>query len=117
LLISLVCCLLVVLWFRRWDAAVGSGSPPIGFRLPGILVGHPNVIAGFLNLLLPLVLVRLVAPRSWWIRILLVFMLALFLITEYFASSRGGWIGGAAGIAVTVGLLVLPWLRRTSAAL
>jgi O-antigen ligase/Flp pilus assembly protein TadD len=112
-LISVVSGLAVVLWFRDWSVAVGSGSPPIGFRLPGVLVGHPNVIAGYLDLLLPLVVVRLLTPRKWLIRILLGLVLALFLIAEYFASSRGGWLGGAAGIAVCLALLAWPWARKT----
>ncbi len=112
-LIGLVSCLAVALWFRDWDVAVGSGSPPIGFRLPGVLVGHPNVIAGYLDLLLPLVVVRLLTPRKWLIRVLLVLMLVLFMVAEYFASSRGGWLGGAAGIAVCVALLAWPWARGT----
>jgi len=111
-LISLVCCLAAFLWYREWDLAVGAGSPPIGFRLPGLLVGHANVIAGYLNLLLPLVVVRLLTPREWSGRVLLLLTLILFLIIEYFASSRGGWLGGVAGIAVSVALLGWPSARR-----
>lgn len=81
--------------------------PPIGLRLPGILFGHPNVMAGFLNLLLPIVFVRIIVRRSLIARITLIGTFCAFVAVEYFASSRGGWLGGAIGLAVTT--IALTW--------
>ncbi len=96
-LISLMSCLLVAVWFLTWQTAVGTSAPPLGFRLPGVFVAHPNVIAGFLNLLLPLTVARMVITKRWSGRILLTLLLAAFLVTEYFASSAPAGSAGPPG--------------------
>ena len=75
--------------------------PPFGYRLPGAFLGHPNLEAGFLNLLLPFVMVRVLAPGRTSRRVLWSCVFGLFLVIEYFSSSRAGWAAGAVGLAVT----------------
>lgn len=109
LLLSALAAAVVVVWYQQWANASGAllPLPPIGLRLPGILLGHPNIMAGFLNLLLPIVWVRLIVRRAWFVRLVYFLALCTFVGVEYFASSRGGWLGAAAGLGVTT--VVLAW--------
>lgn len=105
---------LAFFWFRGWWSVSGSilSLPPEGYRISGLLFGHPNILAGFLNLVLPITLARFMrapgtARRLFWCGIL-----SVFVLTEFFASSRGAWLGALAGLGATGGLLLLPWLRE-----
>jgi O-antigen ligase/Tfp pilus assembly protein PilF len=92
-----------VLWFNlgQW--------PPAPFRLNGLL-GHPNLTAAVINLLLPLVILQ-IATRSKLVERVLFGLLSVGLLAaEFFTSSRAGWIAGGA----TLGLLLafLAWEQR-----
>ena len=52
--------ILASFWFRNWWAISGLGFswPPVGYRSPGGLLDHPNVLSAFLNLIIPIVLTR-----------------------------------------------------------
>jgi len=103
------------LWYSRWWQITGIpfSSPPFGYRSPGLLLGHPNIMAGFLNLLIPIAVFRLTqeedrAKRFLWILGLIFFMSALYL-----TSSRGGWLSGILGIATTLVLIYGPRAFRS----
>src|SRR5260221_4433498 len=89
-------------WYTGW---IRLGQwPPVTFRDVGLL-GHPNRTTGVLNLLLPLVLVR-----AWSggrrARLALVSLAAAMLVTEFFTSSRAGWLACAASLLLLGALLV-----------
>lgn len=67
--------------------------------------GHPNYVAGFLLLALPLLGSLAIAAKSW-VRWFWVSGFVLGLITFYSTNSRGGWLGlFAALVAIAVLLL------------
>jgi len=85
---------LVVAWyFTWWDiSGIIFSSPPYSVRSPGGLLGHPNYIAGYMNLVIPFIVIRLFRASSISRRILWMAVLLLLLSVVFFTSSRGGWI-------------------------
>lgn len=112
---ALVEILIFGIWLTRWWGIEGVETilPPIGYRSSGLILGHPNVLSGYLTLLLPLLIARIVqAPR----RSQQIGWSAFFLLLgpiQFFTSSRGGWLASVAGLGVTIGLLILGRYRRS----
>lgn len=108
--------ILAVFWQLRWAAIAGTvlSLPPVGYRATGLLLQHPNVLSGFINLALPLAVLRLVQSRRTSGRVLWGLVLAVYSATEFLTSSRGGWLSAALGIGVTLGLVI--FIRRRNAA-
>ncbi|MEX2161081.1 MAG: O-antigen ligase family protein [Anaerolineales bacterium] len=80
-------------------------APTFQQRLTGIL-GDPNLLAAFVNLLIPLALARaLVAGKA--ARGLLLGFIAVALAVVYFTDSRGGLLGLGTGLAALAVLWVL----------
>jgi tetratricopeptide (TPR) repeat protein/O-antigen ligase len=88
-----------------------SQFPPFGYRLPGAFLGHPNIEAGFLALLLPFVLVRSLEAGQTRGRLLGFGLLGFFIFIDFFTSSRAGWAAAAAGLAAS-GILWLASRRQ-----
>ena len=88
----------LVRWYRDWVSIAGwtDPIPPATPRVHAFL-GHPNFVAAFLNLLLPLALVRALRP-GWGARALLAAWTAIALVLIFFTSSRGGWLGTVAAL-------------------
>jgi len=108
--------LLFGLWLLEWQALRGpvdAALPPAGYRASGLLLGHPNVLAGLINLALPLIVVRWFSQRDTPSRHLVLIPFALLLAGLYLTSSRAGWISGGLGLA-TVVLLLLVATRSSS---
>jgi O-antigen ligase len=103
-------------WYSSWWRITGNwfSMPPIAVRSNGIFFFHPNMFAAYLNLVIPLVLVRVIQADKWPRRILWLEGLLLLLVAEFFTASRGGWLGLAVAGAVTLGLYFLPGLKRPS---
>ncbi len=101
--------LLAGLWYVAWWRVpdVGFTLPPAGYRIPGVFFGHANIMSGFLNLVAPLAIARLIYEERRSRQALWAAALGLFLATQFFASSRAGWISGAAGAAIVVTLIFL----------
>lgn len=100
-------------WYQSWTRISGEmfSSPPFMLRAPGLLLGHPNLFAAYLNLFVPLVIVRAVRAQKAR-RIAWLFFLAVLLVMIFFTSSRSAWLGLAGSLAVTLGLLFIPsWLQ------
>lgn len=110
-------------WFAKWNSITGwqQPIPPTLIRIHAS-IGHANILAAYLNLLLPLGLARLVQSRRVWIKVLLAIWSLLCLGLIYCTSSRGGWIATGA-LLFTFALLLgvdqrgkvrqtLDWLRR-----
>lgn len=81
-------------------------APLIAFRVTGFL-GHPNLTAAALNLLLPLVAVLLMRTANRPYGVALGLLIIGMLVVEFFTSSRSGWISLAILTATFVGLLSL----------
>ena len=95
-------------WYADWFAIGGWAHPfpPTTLRVRAFL-GHGNFAAGFLNLLIPLALTRLIWTRDRTPKLLLVLWLVGALVIVFFSSSRGGWLGTATALATTFSLLAL----------
>lgn len=95
-------------WYIGWWALGGAAHPlpPTQLRIYSIL-GDANMAASFLNLLIPLALVRIGSIKGRFPRLLLVLWLLGALTVQFFTSSRGGWLGTAVAAASSVGLLVI----------
>ncbi len=92
--------LLVAAWYFTWWDISGAGisSPPYSVRSPGGLLGHPNYMAGYMNLVIPFVILRLARSSTTNKRILWAIILVMFLSVIFFTSSRGGWLGLICGL-------------------
>jgi O-antigen ligase/Tfp pilus assembly protein PilF len=103
----------LVSWHARWWAISGNllSLPPMSVRSPGFLLGHPNAIASFLNLLIPLAVLRLVRADRRLARVFWGGLLLYFLGIVFFTSSRSAWLGLAAALLVMAGLGLAPRLR------
>ncbi len=101
-------------WYLRWVSIADKifSLPPVGYRLYGLFIGHANVFSGYINLLLPIVTVRLIQSRNTGRRLLWGFVIGLFILVQYFASSRGGWISAIAGLGITIILIRWPQIRE-----
>ncbi|MBN1264549.1 MAG: O-antigen ligase family protein [Anaerolineales bacterium] len=109
LIYSAIEILLVILWYRSWWTISEFPSiPPEGYRASGLLLGHPNLFAVFINMLLPLVVVRIFKTGGRSHRLLWASVLILFLASDYYTSSRGGWIGAAAALSFTTVFYIIP---------
>jgi hypothetical protein len=89
-------------WYRGWLADFpGQWLPSVTYRLPA-----PNFLAVMFNLLLMLALARLFQPQAALSRMLLIAYSLSACGLLYLTSSRGGWIGTAAGFACLALLLL-----------
>ena len=98
----------IVGWYASWWVLGGTAHPlpPTQLRIYSIL-GDANMMASFLNLLIPLALVRMGSTKARFSRLLLALWLLGALIVQFFTSSRGGWLGIATAVAASVGLLII----------
>jgi tetratricopeptide (TPR) repeat protein/O-antigen ligase len=98
------------LWYKEWIDIAGYSSliPPATYRIRAFL-GHPNFVAAYFNLLLPLGLARYYLAKDRISRIVLVGWVVLVLILIFFTSSRGGWLGTFAALFTFFGLY---WLTN-----
>ncbi len=83
---------------------LGSGTL---VRLAGTL-NHPNDLAMYLNLCLPVTFFMYLIERNGVRRIFLVSALALALISEIWSGSRGAWLG----LGVAIGSSLFFWMRK-----
>lgn len=94
----------ILAWYLNWLSQSGGRIIPTQPLRLYTLLGDANMLSGFLNLLLPLALIRFVNTRRSLSRLILLGWLAGNLLVQFFTSSRGGWLGT---IAVFVTLVVL----------
>ncbi|MCK4900827.1 MAG: O-antigen ligase family protein, partial [Anaerolineales bacterium] len=96
-------------WYVRASAVTGQAffSLPFGYRSSGLFIGHANVLSGFLNLVIPLLVIRIFSKPGFRSRLGYFSLLGIFFITQFLTSSRGGWLSGAAGIAVATSYFVI----------
>lgn len=102
--------LLAYIWYQNWwiNSGMWYSIPPIGYRISGGMLEHPNAMSGFLNILIPIVLVRFIMGINKSRKVIFGLILILFLLIQFFTSSRGGWVAGIVGVGVTLILLYFP---------
>ena len=83
-------------WAVNWFAIGGWNNPlpPTSIRVQAS-IGHPNILAAYLNLLLPMGLARAIDNKRVWLRVVLLIWCFLVLGLLFFTSSRGGWLASA----------------------
>ena len=81
-----------IVWYEQWFAFTGKLVPEISYRLPA-----PNFLAVFLNLLLMMTVASFFFIESKFGKVLLAVWAFSALGLIYLTSSRGGWLGTAAG--------------------
>jgi tetratricopeptide (TPR) repeat protein/O-antigen ligase len=98
-------------WFEAWLSIAGWSNPipPATLRVRAFL-GHPNFVAAFFVLLLPLAMARWLDSTRRVSKILLSLWLLASAVLLFFTSSRGGWLGAAASAGSF--LLGLAIIRR-----
>lgn len=97
-------------WLFQWRIITGHflPLPPVGYRSAGFLLGHPNILMGFMNLIMVIVFVRAIRTGSRRMRAIYATIITLFVLLAYFASSRGGWLAAVAGCAVSAAVALGP---------
>ncbi len=101
----------LILWYGGWIEIAGFEQliPPATYRVRAF-IGHPNLLAAYLNLLIPLALANIVLAKKISIRIILLLWLLLAFILVFFTSSRGGWLGTFISMSVfIIGLTISRW--------
>ncbi len=89
-------------WYRDWLAfAPGEWIPTIPYRLP-----NPNVVSMFLNVLAFIGLSGIIHARTWFIRLAAFLFTFSALALSFLSSSRGAWLGLAAGFVLIAILFV-----------
>jgi O-antigen ligase len=82
------------------------------FRIGGLL-GHPNILAGFIAMLAPMLLAVLMTRLRVRYRLALVALLLLALVALLLTLSRSGWLSFAVAVPLVVGLMLRdPVARR-----
>ena len=96
----------LIIWYSGWFSISDLGDlvPPATYRVRAFL-GHPNFVAAYLNLLIPLGLAMILGIKQLGSKLLvgLWILIALFLV--FFTSSRAGWLGTFSAI----GTFLLFW--------
>jgi O-antigen ligase len=75
------------------------------FRIGGLL-GHPNILGGFIAMLAPLLLAMLMTRLRMRHRIAIASVLTLALIALLLTLSRSGWLAFALAVPLTIGLML-----------
>jgi putative inorganic carbon (HCO3(-)) transporter len=83
-----------------------------GFRINGLL-GHPNLLAAYLSMLLPMLVALLFSRMPARVRVPLGMVVALGVLALLMTLSRTGWLSFGAAMTVLYGLYFIhPRLRR-----
>lgn len=96
-------------WYVNWFRTAGVLLPGINYRLP-----LPNFFGVLLNLLLMFAGAMFFFQRRWLSRVLLLVFILSDLGLIYLTSSRGGWLGTAAGLLCLSVLLVSQYREKLS---
>ena len=99
-LVSVLAILQLYYIYGEWASAteaikgveLGQLLPPPALRLQTVL-DHPNILAMFLNIVLPFALVLVLQPKSWLERWSAFAVLIVGCIVMFFTQSRGAWLG------------------------
>jgi len=98
----------IAIWYFEWLKIGGLAHPvpPFTIRIKSIM-GHANYLAAYLNLLLPLGIVRISRSSSRGRRVWIAIWCLAILVLLFFTSSRGGWLGTGAALGSLILLMGL----------
>jgi len=84
----------LVLWYSGWLSISGFSNliPPATYRVRAFL-GHPNLVAAYLNLLIPIGLATILGNKKLGSKLLNGLWMFIALLLIFFTSSRAGWLG------------------------
>jgi tetratricopeptide (TPR) repeat protein len=99
-----------IVWYWQWLGSTGKIWPDLFYRLPA-----PNFLAIFLNVLLMVAGASFVFSKSKAARCLLGIWMASAVGLIYLTSSRGGWLGTAAGLGVVIFFTALAFPEKRKA--
>jgi tetratricopeptide (TPR) repeat protein len=113
LFFALIDLLQILSWYGSWWSISHStfSLPPISNRAAGFFLGQPNLFSAYLNLVIPLVVMRIVNASDRSRRILWSEALVLLLVMQFFSSSRSGWLALAAALLLMLILSIQPSLK------
>ena len=101
----------VYAWAAMWND-LASGVPgymlPLSTLRPASTLDNPNKLAAFLCLIVPIAFGAGLATQRRAARMVLGLFGALSLVLLFLTGSRGGWLGGVAGL----GLLLMLWMAH-----
>lgn len=98
----------VIGWHLSWWEIGGWEHvlPPATLRVRS-MAPHANLLAAYLNVLLPFGVVAWGQVRGRLPRVMLAVWLAMMLVLLFFTSSRGGWLGTAVALLAIAALFAL----------
>ena len=104
---SLVSLYEIINWYSTWIQLNGSllPLPPKGTLRIASFLSHPVSLAGFLNIVWPIVFVRILKGSDHKKRLFYGSLLGVFLLTMYFTASRAGWLIALIEVVVILTLL------------
>ena len=123
ILLAIFICLASISEIIQWNRQVASVKasldevvdfPKLSYRLGGSLLGHANSLAGFINLIWPIVFIRIIRSKGDKKILLWGLILLLYFFTLFFTSSRGGWLGTFAAFIMLLFMFVLEKLRTST---
>lgn len=94
-------------WYSQYLVVSRQSIAQVAYRLSGSFLGHPNPLAGYINFVWPIVLIRLYNTPKKNHKALWGAYLIILLVVMFFTSSRGGWLGTFAGMAVVFSAILL----------
>jgi O-antigen ligase/tetratricopeptide (TPR) repeat protein len=100
-------------WYLKWWGISSSifQPPPMQMRSPGLLFGHPNFFAAYINLFIPIFLVRAFEARKYR-RIGWSILGLLFLTSLFFTASRSAWLALGGSVLVMTTAIYFPLLTK-----
>ena len=116
-----------VIWFVIWTTVTVTtigilqyngidliGLPKVYGRLPLSTLGNTNLVAHYLDLVIPLVAALLIlgGRRPWWQTTTLIVTLALAGTHLVLTTSRGGWVSVASALLLLLLLISRTWRWR-----
>ncbi len=90
----------LVNWLNEWRQVQGSlwPLPPFSLRSSGSFLYHPNTLAAFISLALPLSILRITREHRTFRRTIWVLISVSYFLSLYLASSRSTWLATLAAL-------------------
>lgn len=100
----------IVIWYSNYRSIIPNIHEidlEKSYRLSGFLFLHPNILAGYVNFVWPIIFIRIFNSSRKRVIYLLVACLLLFATILFFSGSRGGLLGAISGLIFLLYRLIL----------
>ncbi len=94
-------------WVGQWVSLLMSGVLMLEVPRPTSTLMNTNILGGFLVMLVPLILSRLISARVWFTRVILIIFLLSDLLMIIITASRGAWLGLLVSLPVWLVLILM----------